>query len=46
MVEVSEYGRMRAGAEKGRVCVRDVCEDDRESVSAAGGDTSVAIGSA
>lgn len=45
-VEVSDCGRMRAEDEKGRACGRDVCEEGRESLSAAGGDTSPVIDSA
>ena len=45
-VEVYDCGRASAGDEEDRACVRDVCEEDRENLSAAGGDTSAVIGSA
>ena len=43
MVEVSDGRRVRAGLEKGRACVRCVCEE-RESLSSAGGDMSAVVG--
>ncbi len=39
IVEVSDCGRASAGDKEVRACVRDVCEEDRENLSAAGGDT-------
>ena len=44
-VEVSDCGCMRAEDEKVRACGWDVCED-RESLGAAGADTSAVVGSA